>query len=65
MQREKRERGYLTVRDRSEGLRSVSTGRDGTGFTGHSWETLENNRFTLGLGFLLGGSVGLDSVQEV
>jgi len=46
-------------------LRSVSTGRNGTGFTGHSWETLEDDRFTLGLGLLLGGGVRLYSVQEV
>jgi len=46
-------------------LGSVSTGRDGTGLTGSSRETLENDGLALSLGLLLGSSVGLDSVQEV
>lgn len=55
----------FTVRDRSESLGSVSTGGDGTGLTGSSRETLENNGLSLGLSLLLGGGVGLDAVQEV
>jgi len=53
------------VRDRSDGLGNVILHRNGTGFSGHGWLSLQVNVNTLILGLLLQCGVGLNSSDEL
>ncbi|EEQ41247.1 conserved hypothetical protein [Clavispora lusitaniae ATCC 42720] len=53
------------VSNRSQSLWNIALGGDKLSWSWSSWLSLQRDLFTLGLGFLLQGSVGLDSVQEL